>query len=74
MVIPTPGQCVRVIEIGPSSAHRLNPKAIGVYGAVSSAEPIHLASGAWLQLGINLGPASGGEHWFCCECRVEVLF
>lgn len=68
LLIPKPGDRVRVIEVGPTDAFRDKPEVIGTTGIVEDVKP---SSDGWLYLVFEHSPESP-DCWCFAECRVEL--
>jgi hypothetical protein len=68
LYIPTHGDRVRIVEIGPGDGYSNSPEVIGLEGTVEHAEPC-LNDPDWLWL--EFGGADRPEIWSFLECRVE---
>jgi hypothetical protein len=69
LFVPSPGERVRVSEIGEYSAHHDDQRVIGIVGVVLRASVSPLGNKDWLQLEIE----TSGPFSFFAQCRVELV-
>lgn len=70
LFVPSVGDRVRIVAVGPGDGYADTPEAIGTEGTVEEAEQA-LSAHDWLWL--EFGGDDRPECWSFLECRVELV-